>query len=199
MKPRKIPHLSIIPATGKNGYRNDDALTYISNYLKERNIASTEILDPSELDLKEDGHFRTNPGRHVRSVIKRIRSSVGVLIVAPEFEGEYPSHVKSLIDFLYEEWDHKPVAISTVSSDMFSRTQVIKSLRFALWKINSWTVPVSFRVPEQKIPSRNTDFDFMLSESTPAGSNPSESNFHEVFDNYCSKYLQLCTKVEYAV
>jgi NAD(P)H-dependent FMN reductase len=199
MKSRKIPHLSIMPATGKNGNRVDDALTYISNYLNERSIASTEILDPSELDLREDGQFNAQPGRHARSMMKRIRSSVGVLIVAPEFNGEYPGHVKSLINFLYDEWNHKPVAISTVSSERFSSVQVIKSLQFALWKVNSWTLPVSFQVPEQRIPSRNSDLDILLSGSPAPAVSPSDPGFHQVFDSYCNKYIQLCTRIEYAV
>ena len=47
---------------------------------------------------------------------------------------------------MYDEWYHKPVAISTVSDGSFGGTQVITSLQFTLWKMKAWTVPAMFPV-----------------------------------------------------
>jgi NAD(P)H-dependent FMN reductase len=51
-----------------------------------------------------------------------------------------------VIDLLYEEWYHKPIAMATVSSGVFGGMQVITSLQFSLWKIRACTVPAMFPV-----------------------------------------------------
>jgi NAD(P)H-dependent FMN reductase len=53
-----------------------------------------------------------------------------------------------VVDLLYDEWYHKPVAISTVSDGRFGGSQVITSLQFSLWKMKAFTVPAMFPVPD---------------------------------------------------
>jgi NAD(P)H-dependent FMN reductase len=72
----------------------------------------------------------------------------GVIIVTPEYNGGYPASIKNVIDLLYDEWFHKPIAISTVSDGIFGGTQVITSLLFTLWKIRAWVIPAMFPVRE---------------------------------------------------
>ncbi len=76
----------------------------------------------------------------------KIKTSDGVLIVTPEYNGGYPASLKNVIDLLYDEWHRKPIAIATVSDGAFGGTQVIISLQFSLWKIRAWTVPARFQV-----------------------------------------------------
>jgi NAD(P)H-dependent FMN reductase len=197
MKSRKMPHISIIPAFEMYAYQNDCALTYINNYLQQQHLASTDIIDPESFNFKMfKGDGRAKPGKGMKKLIKKIRSSAGILIVTPEFNGEYPEYLKQIIDFLYDEWDHKPVAISTVSDHGEDCAQTIKSLQFSLWKINSWMVPVSFSVPEIiATQSSDTNVQSLQASAQPA----TEKEFREVLNNYCHKYIQLCTKVKYAV
>jgi NAD(P)H-dependent FMN reductase len=68
--------------------------------------------------------------------------------VTPEYNGGYPASIKNVIDLLYKEWYHKPVAISTVSDGSFGGNQALISIQFVLWKMKAWTVPALFPVPE---------------------------------------------------
>lgn len=70
------------------------------------------------------------------------------MIVTPEYNGGYPASIKNVIDLLYDEWHHKPIAISTVSDGSFGGTQVITSLLFTLWKMHAWVIPAMFPVPD---------------------------------------------------
>ncbi len=90
------------------------------------------------------------------------------------------------------------MAISTVSDDE-SKHQVISSLQFALWKVNSWTLPVSFAVPDMPEANRSSDILHPDHQSRQATIPVEESEFQQVFNNYCNKYIQLCTRIEYAV
>ena len=193
-----MPHISIIPAMETSDPANNGAVTYIKNYLQQHHLASTEVLDFEHLNFgRQFGQPMAKPSREVKKLVRKIRSSEGILIVTPEFNGEYPNNLKNMIDFLYEEWNHKPVAISTVSDDFTNHSQIIKSLQFSLWKVNSWTLPVSFQVPDQ-IASRSTDLSIQSSVSHRMQPEQ-EAEFQQVFNNYCNKYIQLCTRVQYAV
>ncbi|MFM9945046.1 MAG: NADPH-dependent FMN reductase, partial [Bacteroidia bacterium] len=81
---------------------------------------------------------------------KKIKSSDGIIIVTPEYNGGYPASLKNAIDLLFDEWYHKPIAISTVSDGIFGGSQVLTSLQFSLWKIKAWVVPAMFPVPTVK-------------------------------------------------
>jgi NAD(P)H-dependent FMN reductase len=107
------------------------------------------------LDLKAynfpifEGTLKTliNPAENVLEFASKIKSSEGIIIVTPEYNGGYPASLKNAIDLLYEEWRHKPIAIVTVSSGPFGGSQALVSLQFTLWKMMAWTIPAMFSVP----------------------------------------------------
>jgi NAD(P)H-dependent FMN reductase len=70
-----------------------------------------------------------------------------VIIVTPEYNGGYPASLKNAIDLLYDEWNHKPIGIATVSSGPFGGSQALVSLQFTLWKMKATTIPAMFSVP----------------------------------------------------
>jgi NAD(P)H-dependent FMN reductase len=92
--------------------------------------------------------FQKTPSPAVLEFAEKIKSSEGVLIITPEYNGGYPASLKNVVDLLYDEWHRKPIAISTVSDGIFGGTQVITALQFSLWKIRAWTVPAMFPVPK---------------------------------------------------
>jgi NAD(P)H-dependent FMN reductase len=196
MKRRKIPHISIISAIEESDYKHESAIIYIKNYLQQNQLASAEILETQPFNFHAKSGEPDKTRKELKTLVRKIRSSSGILIVASEFQGEYPRSLKKIIDFLYDEWNHKPVAISTVSDDDFHQSTVIRSLQFSLWKVNSWAVPVSYSVPINFEASRNSDTNYAYVSQQASDS---ESEFRQVFSNYCNKYIQLCTRVEYAV
>jgi NAD(P)H-dependent FMN reductase len=106
------------------------------------------------LDLKEYNlpffterlKFAEEPVVSALEFANKIKSADAVIIVAPEYNGGYPASLKNAIDLLYDEWYHKPVAISTVSSGNFGGVQVIMQLQFILWKMKAITVPAMFPI-----------------------------------------------------
>ena len=91
--------------------------------------------------------FQKSPSADVIEFSDKIKAADGVIIVTPEYNGGYPASLKNVIDLLYDEWYHKPVAITTVSQGNFGGAQVLTQLQFVLWKMKAWTVPAMFPVP----------------------------------------------------
>lgn len=145
-----MPHIAILSASVRTDRVSHRVALYFSNFLKEKGLATSEILDLGTYHFplfEERLKYQPSPSAEVIDFATRIKNADGVIIVTPEYNGGYPAALKNVIDLLYEEWHRKPIAISTVSDGGFGGTQVITSLQFSLWKIRAWTVPAMFPVP----------------------------------------------------
>ncbi len=146
-----MPHISIISSSVRIGRVSHRVALYFKNFLETNKLATAEILDLSEYQFpifNERLWNLKNPLPSALEFSEKIKSSDGIIIVTPEYNGGYPPALKNTIDLLYEEWHRKPVVISTISNGAFGGSQVITSLQFTLWKMHAWTVPATFPVPK---------------------------------------------------
>ena len=143
-------HISIISSSVRAGRKSHNVSLYFKNYLTENNLATTEIIDLKEYNFPIfEGPLKTliNPAKNVLEFADKIKSSEGIIIVTPEYNGGYPASLKNVIDLLLEEWKHKPIGIATVSGGQFGGQQCMLALQFTLWKMMAWTIPAMFSVP----------------------------------------------------
>ncbi len=148
--PETKPHFVIISASVREGRKSHRLALYFKKFIEEQNLASVEITDLKEYQFpifNERLRLQKNPTEKVLEFAGKIKNADGVIIVTPEYNGGYPASLKNVVDLLYDEWHHKPIAISTVSDGIFGGTQVITSLQFSLWKIRSIVVPAMFPSP----------------------------------------------------
>ena len=123
---------------------------YFQKYLSDNKLAKAEIVDLMVYDFPlfhEKLSEQKNPSKKVLEFTKKIIAADGIIIVTPEYNGGYPASLKNVIDLLYKEWHHKPIAISTVSGGAFGGSQAIVLLQFSLWKIGATMVTAMFPVP----------------------------------------------------
>ncbi len=146
-----MPHIAIISSSVRTGRRSHRVALYFEKYLKDNELATTEIIDLDQYDFpifEERIWNLENPPDGLKDFSNKIDSADGIIIITPEYNGGYPASLKNAIDATYKEWHRKPVAISTVSRGIFGGTQVIMQLQFVLWKMRAWTVPAMFPVRE---------------------------------------------------
>jgi len=142
--------IAIISASVRSGRLSHRVALYFKRYLEENNLASPEILDLKEYNFPvfdERLRLQKEPSPAAMEFAGKIKSADGVIIVTPEYNGGYPASLKNAIDLLYDEWYHKPVAISTVSDGNFGGSQVLISVQFTLWKMKARTITALFPVP----------------------------------------------------
>ena len=143
-------HISIISSSVREGRKSHNVSLYFQNYLTENKLATTHIIDLKAYNFPIfESTLKTmnNPAKNIIEFADKIKSSDGIIIVTPEYNGGYPASLKNAIDLLLEEWKHKPIAIVTVSAGPFAGTQALVSLQFTLWKMMAWTIPAMFSVP----------------------------------------------------
>ncbi len=143
--------ISIISSSVRIDRSSHRVAKYLQNYLSENHPEQkVEIIDLEKLNFPifaERLSYQKSPSDGAVKFANQIKSSSGVIIVTPEYNGGYPASLKNVIDLLHPEWRRKPIAISTVSSGSFGGSQVLVSLQFILWKMRSWVVPAQFPVP----------------------------------------------------
>lgn len=143
--------ISIISASVRTSRNSHRVALFFQKFIEEQKLASVEILDLNAYQFpifEERLKFQKNPDAKTLEFSEKIKSSDGIILITPEYNGGYPASLKNVIDLLTDEWKRKPVAISTVSTGGFAGMNVITSLQFSLWKMQAWTVPAMFPVPK---------------------------------------------------
>jgi len=156
----KIAIISASVRTGRNSHR---VALYFKTLIEEKKLGTVTMLDLAAYDFPvfhERLHLQESPSAQALEFAEKINAADGVIIVTPEYNGGYPASLKNVIDLLYQEWQRKPVGISTVSDGGFAGMNVITSLQYSLWKIRAWIISAMFPVPkvtttfnEQGVPS----------------------------------------------
>jgi NAD(P)H-dependent FMN reductase len=145
-----MPHIAIISSSVRIERKSHNVALYFKNYLENNNLSTAEILDLKEykFPIFEDT-LKTliDPAENVLEYAAKIKSADGIIIVTPEYNGGFPASLKNAVDLLYDEWQAKPISISTVSAGIFGGAQALVSLQFILWKIGAYTVTNMFPVP----------------------------------------------------
>ncbi|MEO7444426.1 MAG: NADPH-dependent FMN reductase [Ferruginibacter sp.] len=140
----------IISSSIRTGRKSNRVGYYFRNYLLREKIAEPIMADLAEYNFplfEERLKYTPDPPQNLLDWASAVKNADGIILITPEYNGGYPASLKNAIDVLYEEWEHKPVAIVTVSSGNFGGTQVITSLQFTLFKMKARTVTAMYPVP----------------------------------------------------
>src|SRR5215470_16340594 len=117
--------------------------------LKELGCVNSELLDLKELNLpmmEERLRFRNDAPASVALFSSRIKQADSILIVTPEYSGGYPGVLKNALDYLKEEYRHKPFGIITVSAVETGGILCLTSLRQIVLQLGGLPIPASLLV-----------------------------------------------------
>lgn len=143
-------HIAIISGSVRIGRQSHHVALYLDKYLKENNLASSEIVDLKEFNFPvlEERLFKTpDPTPEAKLFSEKIAKADAVIVVFPEYNGGYPASLKNAIDLLYNEWYHKPIGLASVSSGNFGGVNALALLQTIFLKIKAVPVSATFPVP----------------------------------------------------
>lgn len=107
--------LKVILASTRPERKGPAVTDWIFNICKKHNEFESELLDLEEINLPfldEPHHPRLKQytKEHTRKWSETINKADAFIFVTCEYNHGYPAPLKNAIDFLYSEWNHKPVA-----------------------------------------------------------------------------------------
>lgn len=108
-------NLKIIIASTRPGRKGIIVADWIIDICKSRKEFDVEVLDLAEINLPfldEPKHprFKDYTQDHTKKWSKTIDGADAFILVTPEYNHGYPATLKNALDFLYQEWNNKPVA-----------------------------------------------------------------------------------------
>lgn len=105
---------------------------------------NTELLDLREMNLpimEERLRFRNDAPASVALFSAKIAQADSVLIVTPEYNGGYPGVLKNALEYLKDEYKHKPFGIITVSAVETGGILCLVSLRQIVLQLGAIPIP----------------------------------------------------------
>jgi NAD(P)H-dependent FMN reductase len=94
----------------------------VAEWFRERALAhggfEVQVADLAEIDLPfmdEPNHprLRQYQHAHTKAWSARVEAADAFVFVSPEYNHGYPAPLKNAIDYLVQEWQHKPVGLVT--------------------------------------------------------------------------------------
>lgn len=110
-----IYSLKIILASTRTGRKGPSVAAWVNEIARQHTTFDVELLDLAEINLPfldEPEHPRLQhyTHEHTKRWSSLINAADAFIIVTCEYNFGYPASLKNALDFLYKEWNYKPVA-----------------------------------------------------------------------------------------
>ena len=107
--------LKIIIASTRAGRKGPSIATWFYDIAAKHSAFNTELLDLAVINLPfldEPNHprFKKYTHQHTLDWSAKIDPADAFVIVTAEYNYGFPAPIKNALDFLYQEWNYKPVA-----------------------------------------------------------------------------------------
>lgn len=116
-----MPKIKIIAGSARPGRFNIQPATWIYDIAKARGDAEVELLDLAQIALPFlDEAIPASQDKyeheHTKAWAASIGEADGFIFVTPEYNHSYSPVLKNAIDYLFKEWNHKPVSFVSYGS-----------------------------------------------------------------------------------
>ncbi|WP_375002489.1 NADPH-dependent FMN reductase [Aeromicrobium sp. CTD01-1L150] len=135
-----MPRLAVIIASSRPGRLAGPVAEWFVSLARQRDDFEIDVVDLAEVGLPfldEPNHprLRNYVHDHTKAWSSRVEAADAFVIVTPEYNFGMPAILKNALDFLHQEWAHKPVAfvsyggISAGTRSVQMTKQVVTTLR----------------------------------------------------------------------
>ena len=127
-------HIKVIAGSTREGRFSDKAAAWIAEELKKQQGVTVEVLDLRDYDMPffnepMSPSFKQEPYKNeaVARFTKKIEEGDAFVMVTPEYNHSTSAVLKNALDWVYQEWNNKPVAF--VSYGSVGGARAIEQLR----------------------------------------------------------------------
>lgn len=143
--------LKIILASTREGRKGPAVANWINSVAQADARFETELVDLKEvnlpfLDEPEHPRFRKYIHAHTKAWSALIDGADAFIFVMPEYNYGYSAPLKNAIDFLFQEWAHKPVGLASygIVSGGLRATQLLKPVLTSVQLTVAGEMPIPF-------------------------------------------------------
>lgn len=153
----------IILGSSREGRRGDKVSGSVMSVLPGIKNAEFEFVDLRDWNLpfyNLPGYPSDKPGFYGSAIqkkwAKKVGSADGFIFITPEYNHGYSAILKNAIDFLWYEWNHKPVAFISYGN-ITGGVRAVEQLRQVLVEVEAVTIRESVIIPRIKDAIKNDE------------------------------------------
>lgn len=177
-------NIKVIIGSTREGRFSDKAASWISDEIKKEENVAVEILDLRDYEMpffneSATPSYKTEPYKNeavVRFTVK-IKEGDAFVIVTPEYNRGTTAVLKNAIDWVYQEWNNKPVAF--VSYGTVGGARAVEQLRLNAIELQMTPIRESININGEQF------FPVVFGKGTPG----------ELFANYNEKAKSMITQL----
>lgn len=144
-------NLKIIIASTRPGRKGPAMAKWIVEIAEKHPEFKVELLDLAEINLPfldEPNHPRIQQYQHehTKSWSQIIASADAFIFVTPEYNYGYPATLKNALDFLYVEWNYKPVGFVSYGG-IAAGTRAVQMLKQVVTTLKMVPLVESVNIP----------------------------------------------------
>jgi NAD(P)H-dependent FMN reductase len=144
-------NLKIIIASTRPGRKGPILADWIYGKAKRDPAFDTELVDLAEVNLPffdEPNHPRLQQYKHqhTKDWSAKIASADAFVLVTPEYNYGFPATIKNAIDYLFVEWQHKPIGFVSYGG-IAGGTRSIQMLKQTLTSLEMVPITADVNVP----------------------------------------------------
>src|SRR3989344_4624535 len=147
--------IKVIAGSTREGRFSDKAALWIAAELKKQEGVDAEVLDLRDYDMPffnemATPSFKQEPYTHeqVARFTKKIEEGDAFVIVTPEYNHGTSGVLKNALDWVYQEWNNKPVAF--VSYGSVGGARAVEQLRLNAIELQMAPIRSSVHIPGEQ-------------------------------------------------
>ena len=146
-----MPNLTIIVGSTRPGRAGGPIAQWFAARAKDHGGFDVNVVDLAELGLPlldEPNHPRLGQytQQHTKDWSAIVDAADAFVIVTPEYNYGYPASVKNAIDYLHQEWQHKPVGFVSYGG-VAAGTRAVQQLKQVVTTLRMLPVFDSVNIP----------------------------------------------------
>lgn len=146
-----MPTLLVIIASTRPGRVGGPVGDWFADQARDHAGFDVDVADLAELALPfldEPNHPRLADYEHdhTKAWSERVTAADAVVMVTPEYNHSFPATLKNAIDFLHNEWKHKPVGFITYGG-VSGGTRAMTALEPVVGAVGMVALPVAVNIP----------------------------------------------------
>lgn len=144
-------NLKIITASTRSGRKGPAVSEWLLQHAEKQKNFKTEHLDLAEialpfLDEPYMANLQKYQHEHTKKWSAKIAPADAFIIVTPEYNNSYPAPIKNAIDFLFNEWNYKPVAFVSYGG-LAGGTRAVQDLKVVVSSVKMVPVKEAVNIP----------------------------------------------------
>jgi NAD(P)H-dependent FMN reductase len=174
-------YIPIILGSVRRNRETAKVARFVLDLMKDLPCVTAELLDLKNLNLpmmEERLRFRNDPPPALSEFSGSISRADAIVIVTPEYNSGYPGVLKNALDYLKDEYKHKPFGIITVSSAWSGGMLCLAALRQVILHLGG--IPIPAILPVCKV-----------QDAFDEQGNPRDLQFQQRAKQYLSELLWL--------